>query len=107
MEYGTNDMRALAEIIKIIIRFEHQDYDFVIYSSNSLFKNLKKQKMLFPFEESLLDFFRTETKKLLLDHNKIHFLKELKKRVEMLDKQYLTRGMYTQFDFKGWMEGIS
>ena len=107
MECGTNDMRALAEIIKIIIRFEHQDYDFVIYSSNSLFKNLKKQKMLFPFEESLLDFFRTETKKLLLDHNKIHFLKELKKRVEMLDKQYLTRGMYTQFDFKGWMEGIS
>jgi tetratricopeptide (TPR) repeat protein len=98
------DIYTASLVINLIIHYELGNDSLLPYVVRSTYRQLKKRKLLFKFERSILDFIRLKMPKIYTKQERIAAFIELKKVWDVLAKDPQEKENFSNWDFLSWLE---
>jgi hypothetical protein len=98
------DIKTFAQIYSLLIHYELGNYDQLVHFSRSLRKQLLKQGLLHKFEEKMISFFETLTKRTIRKRKKKEVFQQLKNDLKNIFKDPLEASVADNFDWFSWID---
>lgn len=98
------DILTASLVINLIIHYELNNDALLPYVVRSTYRQLKKKKLLFKFEKSILDFIRLKMPKIYTKKERIEAFIELKVIWDALAKDPQEKDNFSNWDFLSWLE---
>lgn len=102
-KHNRQDIQAVVRLLQLVIHYELNNHDWLLYSIPSLYRYLKDRNRLYEFEKAMLQFL----KKLMKQEDtqvQTHF-KQLKTQLEKVTENEQERQLLNYFDFIQWLSG--
>jgi len=97
------DVACLTQIMSLIVHFELGNQELLKFKVKSVYRFLNTKKRLYKFETIILNFIRTESKKITSKKSIQQAFKNLKEELEECFKDSTEKRIVDYFDFIAWL----